>query len=365
MSDENNIIYWLTLLRIPLSYAKILQLISKVSDVKAIFTLPTSFYEEAGLTLKQIAYFKQVDWSHAAEDMAWCYKNACHIIPFDHEAYPPLLKEIADPPLVLFVQGNVDCLSKPGLSIVGTRKPTFSGEDLAQEFAFKLAECGLVITSGLALGIDKKAHYGALLASSPTIGVLGHGFQHFYPEANRGIAEKIILRGALLTEFLPEAPPRAFHFPRRNRIISGLSLGVLVVEAALKSGSLITARLAAEQGREVFAIPGSIHNPQVRGCHYLIHQGAKLVERVEDVLEELGMSQTTRQGNCDIIKPIISQALDKKSQQLLAALDFEETPLDTIIARSGLTPSEVSSMLLSLELQGLLSSAQGRYRRVT
>jgi DNA processing protein len=219
--------------------------------------------------------------------LAWLAEPGHHLVTFTDPDYPPLLRQIPDPPLALYVLGDRACLSTPQLAVVGSRNPTPGGRENARAFARALAEAGLTITSGLALGIDGEAHRGALEADGRTIAVTGTGLDRVYPATHRALAHEIAARGALVSEFAIGSPPRAEHFPVRNRIISGLSLGTLVVEAAERSGSLISARLAGEQGREVFAIPGSIQSPLSRGCHRLIRQGAKLVETAQDILEEL------------------------------------------------------------------------------
>ncbi len=218
----------------------------------------------------------------------WQAAADCDIVSWHEARYPPLLREISAPPPLLFIRGNVDVLSLPQLSIVGSRNSTPTGCETAYRFASHLARSGFCITSGLALGIDTAAHQGALQVSGLTIAIFGTGPDIIYPQSNTTLANDIAVDGALVSEFAPGCAPRRSQFPRRNRIISGLSLGTLVVEAGLRSGALITARNAAEQGREVFAIPGSIHNPVARGCHRLIRSGAKLVETADDILEELG-----------------------------------------------------------------------------
>jgi DNA processing protein len=283
-----------------------------------------------------------------------------------------LLAEVSDAPLGLFVRGNVDALSLPQLAIVGSRNPTAGGRDNATSFAEHLARSGLAVTSGMAIGIDAAAHQGALaVGGGVTVAVCGTGLDVDYPSAHSALAEKIAVRGALVSEFPLGTPALATNFPRRNRIISGLSLGTLVVEAAVRSGSLITARLAAEQGREVFAIPGSIHNPLTRGCHQLIRQGAKLVETGDDIFEELrtlaGALTPALQaaapkptGSAEAAAPV----LDKAYEILLDALGFEPACIDVLVERTGFAADEVASMLLILELDGKLESRPGgRYVR--
>jgi DNA processing protein len=281
--------------------------------------------------------------------------------------YPPLLKEIPGPPDCLYVDGQVDALHLPALAIVGSRNPTRQGRQTAYEFARHLGRSGFCIVSGLAQGIDTAAHEGALDGGGQTVAFLGHGVDTVYPASNRSLAARIIGSGALCSEFPLGASPRREHFPQRNRLISGLSLGTIVVEAARKSGSLITARLASEQGREVFAIPGSIHNPLSRGCHQLIRQGAKLVESAADIVDELGMLVdhiATAPGAPAAAEPGPSDD-DPQYGALLEAMGFDPASTDELAARSGLTIDEVSSMLLILELEGKIEAqAGGRYSRL-
>lgn len=274
--------------------------------------------------------------------------------------YPELLAQLPDHPESLFVNGILDSLHLPAIAIVGSRNPTRGGLQNAYEFARHLGRCGFCVVSGLAQGIDTAAHQGALAAKAPTIAVLGHGIDRVYPAANRALAQDIAAHGALLSEFPLGSSPRREHFPQRNRVISGLSLGTLVIEAAKRSGSLITARLAGEQGREVFAIPGSIHNPMARGCHHLIRQGAKLVESADDVLTELAplidrlmQNQVTEK----IDKP--ESGHDADYQRLLNALGLDPVSIDQLVEASGLTIDQVSSMLLILELEGEIEAMQG------
>jgi DNA processing protein len=272
------------------------------------------------------------------------------------------LLQIPDTPPVLYIHGNVDILSGLQISMVGSRNPTVSGRRTASEFASCLAFAGLTITSGLALGIDAASHCGALDAGKPTIAVMGTGLDRVYPASHRDLAHRIAEYGALVSEFPIGTAPRPENFPRRNRIISGLSLGTLVVEAAMRSGSLISARYAADQGREVFAIPGSIHNPLSRGCHALIRQGAKLVETAQDILDELGSlaaatTETTR--SCDAVTAAQSPELGDDYMQLLELMGYNHTSVDMLVETSGLTPAVVSSMLLQLELKGFIASCPG------
>ena len=289
----------------------------------------------------------------------WADIEGQSIITLADPEYPPTLLEIPDPPILLYVRGRVELLGRPVLSIVGSRNPTPQGVQNAERFAATFAEAGLVIASGLALGIDAAAHRGALSVSGDTVAFVGTGIDRIYPARNRDLALEIGSKGCIVSEFPIGTPVSAANFPRRNRLISGIAQGVLVVEAATASGSLITARLAAEQGREVFAIPGSIHSPQSRGCHQLIKQGAKLVETAQDVLEELNWG----------LPPQIQGALasDTTSVQdtLLAQIGFDPCGLDELAERSGLAADTLSVKLLHLELDGQIASLPGGlYQRI-
>jgi len=281
--------------------------------------------------------------------------------------FPALLTDIPDPPKVLYVDGVVDALHLPALAIVGSRNPTRQGRQTAYDFARHLGSAGFCIASGLAQGIDAAAHEGALDGGAMTVAFLGHGIDQVYPPSNRGLAERIRSQGALVSEFPPGTPPRRENFPQRNRLISGMSLGTLVVEAAQKSGSLITARLASEQGREIFAIPGSIHNPLARGCHQLIRQGAKLVENAADIVDELGplvAHLADLPDETETISPPVSEH-DPDYEMLLDAMGFDPVSADELVSCCGLTIGQVSSMLLILELEGKIEAqAGGRYSRL-
>ena len=283
--------------------------------------------------------------------------------------YPPQLLQTADPPLLLYVQGRVDLLSADSLAIVGSRNPSAQGRETAFAFAKFLARQGLAITSGLATGIDTEAHRGAIAAEGTTIAVLGSGVDLIYPAENTALSRQIMRRGALISEFPLGTPVRRGNFPQRNRIIAAMSSGTLVVEAARRSGSLITARLAGENGREVFAIPGSIHNPLARGCHQLIRQGAKLTETAEDILGELDFSGFLKH----IVRPeeagspvtAAAAGMDNDHKILLDALGFDPADIDTLVVRTGFKADAVSSMMLILELEGYVQAAPGgRYSRV-
>ena len=289
-------------------------------------------------------------------DLSWLeQKNNC-IITFNDTNYPSQLKEIADPPPVLFVRGNPDLLSLPQIAIVGSRNPSSLGEETAFNFAKTLSHYGFVITSGLALGIDAAGHRGALNAKGYTIAVAGTGLDRIYPARHKELATDIVNSGVMISEFPTGTTAKANHFPRRNRIISGLCLGLLVVEAAKESGSLITARMALEQNREVFAIPGSIHNPLARGCNALIREGAKLVETTQDILEELNQYY---QQDEKLLPPTMQSTLDLEQQTLLNRIMFSPTSIDTLVENTGESVEIISSMLLILELQGYLEATPG------
>ena len=318
-----------------------------------------------GLSTRAIQWLTLPDAERIDADLRWLDSAGATLLAVTHAAYPPLLRETPDAPALLYVRGDITALAEPQLAMVGSRNPTAGGRATARDFAARFARAGLSITSGLALGIDAACHEGALAAQGPTIAVLGCGLDEIYPPENRALAERITGSGALISEFPPGTPPIPQNFPQRNRIIAGISHGTLVVEAAQRSGSLITARLAGVAGREVFAIPGSIDNPLTRGCHELIRQGAKLVERAEDVLSELQISLTTQllAAPSDAMKN--PPPLDKAYKILLDALAFEPASVDSLIERTGMNSESIASMLLILELDGHVAPHPGgRYSRM-
>ncbi|MDN5864062.1 MAG: DNA-processing protein DprA, partial [Gammaproteobacteria bacterium] len=317
----------------------------------------------AGVPAAALRRLARPDRAILADDLAWTEAQGHHLIGWGDAAYPSLLAAIDDPPVALFVTGDAALLDTPQIALVGSRNPSGTGCDIAAEFAAFLSAAGYTITSGLAMGIDAAAHAGALDVGGKTLAVLGTGPDRIYPKRNAAVRERIAQNGALASEFPPGTPPLAEHFPRRNRLISGLSRATVVIEAALGSGSLITARLAAEQGREVFAVPGSIRSPLARGCHELIRDGAGLVERPSDILEALGTASAAPQ-------PVASDGengatgTDPDYRILLDVLGFHPVTADTLGARTGLTSQALSSMLLILELQGEIEALPGsRYVR--
>lgn len=303
---------------------------------------------------------KGIDEDAIAPTLAWLKDGNNRIVTLADDDYPQALLNIPDPPPLLYVKGRLDLLNRPALAVVGSRNATPQGIANAEAFARALSEAGLCIISGMAHGIDAAAHRGALLCQGSNCGgsvaVVGTGLDKVYPAANRGLAHALADQGALISEFPLGTPPLAANFPRRNRLISGMSIGCLVVEASLQSGSLITARLALEQGRDVFAIPGSIHAPQSKGCHALLKQGAKLVETAQDILEELGGLP---------VVPAHSPGAQGADSTLLEQIGFDPVDLDTLSARCGLTVSQLSAMLLALELEGRISALPGgQYQRI-
>ncbi len=353
--------HWLTLMQAGGVHAgRVKALREQLGSLEAIMGASASVLSGHGLSDSTIRALGSPDASQLARDLTWLQRDGRGLLTMDDPRYPPLLREIADPPCALFYVGNIDILQLPALAIVGSRNPTASGRDTAAAFARHLAGVGLCIVSGMASGIDGAAHRGALAAPGHTVAVCGTGLDRIYPPAHRDLAVAIAANGLLLSEYPSGTPPRKFHFPQRNRIISGLCVGTLVVEAARQSGSLITAQQAIEQGREVFAVPGSIHNPLARGCHQLLREGAKLVESAEDILGELGAmvaAHSTAEPAENTVA--IEHHDDEDYVTLLAALDFDPVSIDTLIKRTGLTPDAVSSMLLILELQGRVVAVSG------
>lgn len=365
MLEQNNLPYWLALLRGPnLNWKTIVKILHCFPSLADFFN-EKNVYPHLGLKSAAMQYLENPDWAGVEKDLRWQDQDSNHfILTLKDEKYPPLLRQISYPPIVLFVKGQVELLKNFQIAVVGTRNPSPSGKEIAYEMAIKLANAGLIITSGLAQGIDTAAHKGALEVYK-TIAIIGTGMDQCYPRSNQLLLEKIGLQGAILSEFPIGMKPYPQNFPRRNRIISGLSLGTLIVEANLKSGSLITAEYALNQGREIFAIPGSIYNPKSQGCHYLIKQGAKLVETEEDILEELNMFRPKTSNNQAKNVNLEKKKLDDGHLKLLECIGYEPTKIDMLMARSQYTLPEVTSILVDLELEGFICSSVGGYMRVT
>ncbi|PJD92869.1 MAG: DNA-protecting protein DprA [Legionella sp.] len=354
----DNFPYLLACNRIPgLGPRRIARCLQYWPDLADLFRSSLQELKQLGLSEPIAQSIVTFDMRHIDADLAWMQGSEHHIIVRGTANYPALLAEIYDPPFILYVRGDMDCLTQPSIAMVGTRHPSVMGAETAWQFAYELAQTPLVIVSGLALGIDAHAHAGCLAANGKTVAVMGTGMDHIYPYRHRALADQIAAQGALVSEFPLNSPPNAGHFPRRNRIISGLSSATLVVEAAVRSGSLITAKYAMEQNRDVFAIPGSIHHVQARGCHRLLQQGAGLIMSVQDVREGMGVEQ--RLSPKDV--PILSKVCDNHS--LLSYIGFELTTIDLILDRSGLVLDDVLCGIVELELQGSIQAVPGGYMR--
>tara|TARA_B110000902_G_scaffold247547_1_gene303726 strand:+ start:338 stop:1468 length:1131 start_codon:yes stop_codon:yes gene_type:complete len=352
------------------------QLLEEAGTYRAIFEqsieeFPESFYP----LLEDLRHqYQQSNWRQALDSIEQHSENCgAHIIPITSPDYPDQLKQIVGAPRLLYLRGNIENLHLPQIAVVGSRRMTRGGAENARAWSQYLAAGGFVITSGLAHGVDGAAHYGALDAQGKTIAVMATGIDAIYPRAHLKLAEQIIDQGGtLITEFEPTTKPLATNFPSRNRIISGLSLGVLVVEAALRSGSLITARYALEQDREVFTIPGSIHNPQSRGCHHLIKQGAHLVEKAEEIVEQLkgalsGLALAALPS--DLKTPSAAATLPEPELEadelrLLSRIGFEPVDMDSLITDGSFSIAELSRLLVTLEIKGLIESQNGLYQRL-
>ncbi|WP_419571697.1 DNA-processing protein DprA [Rheinheimera sp.] len=332
-------------------------------DRDELVQLPAAQLLALGWTPGQIAVLSSIKPARLQLAESWlAQSDAHHLVLYSDPDYPELLRQTKNPPYLLFVQGDKALLDQAQIAIVGSRHPSATAKQIARQFGAELAALGLIVTSGMAQGIDGCSHQGALAGGGKTLAVLGSGLQHIYPKHHQALAEQIAAQGALISEYWPDTPPKAEHFPLRNRIVVGMSLGTLVVEAAEKSGSLISAKLAADEGRELFAVPGSIYNPQAAGCHQLIQQGAKLTTCVKDILEEWSFLQ----------KPGLTLQKDsKKNAQtglfdsaMLANVGDEATAIDTIAERCGLPVAQVSIELLQLELAGEVAAVPGGYIRV-
>lgn len=368
---KERLVFWLTLDALPgigpVKAARLLQAFN--GDIGRLFSAPSAALNALGLTDgQQMALHQPSDLvrGQIEESLHWASEAGHHLLSQEHQAYPQRLKEIAAAPLLLYCQGELANLSLPQIAMVGTRHPTYSGKDNAARLVAELVQAGLAITSGLALGIDGVCHQQALACQGKTIAVLGSGLNVIYPKRHQGLAMQIVAQGGtLLSELLPNQGPLAEHFPRRNRIISGLSLGTVVVEAAEQSGSLITTRYALEQGREVFALPGALQNEQAIGCNKLIQQGAKLVLTGADIVEELSAllgPYTASPTDCAVVSDVLSN-LPLSYQALLDNVDYEATSVDTIAERTQLPVEVILGHLVELELLGVVIAVAGGYVR--
>ncbi len=368
----------LILVRYAHSAAALRELFENFDTAGAILSAGKKAWRAAGVSEKACTQILLPDLVRLEQDLEWCDQPQHHLIAWNAPDYPSLLKHAENPPPALFVNGNIDLLWHPQIAVVGSRHPTTGGKENARQFAREFAQAGWCVTSGLAEGIDTSAHQGAMEACidqrvGKTIAVVATGLDLVYPEQNRDLMQAIAEHGAILSEHPPGTPPLKEHFPSRNRIIAGLSLGCLVVEAAERSGALITARLAGEIGREVFAIPGSIHNPMTRGCHKLIRQGAVLVEKPAELVEAL-QSIAIELANAlrGRLDPNELPATPRKRvrvkieyKPIWKALGHDFVSMDQLIERTGLTTPELSSMLLIMELEGIIAVTEGRYTRNT
>ncbi len=350
-----------------------LDALSRVSLTRKLALLEaipwSQFWERArrgrlpGLTEAQHRALLEPEREPIDRTLSWLNSHPQHhIIPLTDSRYPPLLRHIHDPPLLLFVAGSPECLHLPALAMVGSRNASRAGRQMAHQWGRTLTELGWMMVSGLAEGIDAAAHQGALEAGA-TVAVEGCGLASVYPARHRALAQRIFECGARVSEFWPEVGVRRAHFPRRNRIVSGLSQGVIVVEAGLRSGSLITARLAAEQGREVFAVPGNVLDPNRMGCHQLIQQGAKLAADPVDIIGELLLSMTTHALEA-MIRPATADVESLPVPSLLDSVDYDATPVDDVVARSQLPVDVVLEQLTEMELDGWVAAVPGGYVRL-
>jgi DNA processing protein len=372
---DDELLAWLTVLRAPgLGAAGIRTLLQQAGSARAICHDIRRLRHAAGVDRAALDWIERPDAARLEADLAWLAQPGHRLLCCNEEDFPPQLETTPSPPAALFVAGDPGTLLAPQVAIVGARSASAQGLAHARDFARTLARAGLTITSGMADGIDGAAHAAALDCGAPTVAVVGTGPDLVYPRKHRDLAGRIEQHGAIVSEFPPGTEARPDHFPRRNRLIAGLALGTLVVEAGLQSGSLITARLAAEAGREVFALPGSIHNPLAKGCHRLIRDGARLVETAAEVIEALGPAALAQGAGLRARLEATRTAPEHESPartqdpdyaSLLASLGDEPASLDELADRTGLAPAALSSMLLLLELEGVVAPAvNGRWQRL-
>jgi DNA processing protein len=356
---------WLRLLSIAQSgHRHWLDALRFAGSIEAMLAMTPAALRRFGLSAGDIDRFRSGSFEPPTGWLDWLSKPGHDLVVYGSALYPESLRETSDAPLALWADGrDKSVLCNPQLAIVGSRHPTSNGRNIAEALAAGLSGCGITITSGLALGIDAASHRGAMTGAGKTIAVLGNGIDCIYPASNRDLAADIRESGLIVSEYGPATPVRSYQFPRRNRIIASLSLGTLVVEATRRSGSLITARIAAESGREVFSVPGSIHSPLSKGCHKLIRDGAKLVESIDDILIEI-MPQL-RAANDESRASGMPTVADEFPPRLACLLDYSPMTLDALVLATGLTAAELSSMLLHLEIQGKIEALPGgRYCRL-
>ena len=391
LTEDNlaaNLPHWLAFLRAPgLSAAKRRAMFDTLGSIEAIINITGPQALALRVSGESVTALKRPAQRMLDQDLAWLSSGQRALIGMGDPRYPELLARAPDAPVALFVEGSLERLALPTIAIVGSRGATNQGSDFAAALASAFSAAGLTVVSGLALGIDTSAHLGALVGPGSTAAVLATGLDRMYPKQNLALAERIVAEGgALLSEMPLGTAPLPALFPQRNRIISGLSLGVVVVEASVQSGSLVTARFAGEQGREVFAVPGSIHNPMARGCHQLIRQGAKLVESAADVLSELApmiqgdfaelkkrlvensgreAKKSARTKSASSVKPTPAQPpIDAQTQQFLDLMGYDPVNIDRLVDLTGLGVAQLSGQLLGLELDGLIDKISGaRYQR--
>lgn len=378
MSITESLKSWLIAIRAPgLGGKALIDAAGQAGGIDQLRSASSSAMRGFGLGEACISALRAPDEARLEADLLWLEQDGHGLLSWDCEDYPPLLRRIPSPPAALFVDGDPQVLWQPQVAVIGSRNPTVSGLEHAREFSAEFCRLGITVTSGLASGIDSAAHDAALVAGGQTVAVTGTGLDIVYPASSQSLAERIRQQGVLVSELPPGFPPRRGQFPARNRIISGLSMGVLVVEAGLNSGTLITARQAAEQGRDVFALPGSLHNPMVKGCHRLIREGARLAETVNDVLSELApiagelahelRDRLTNLDNRHFPESAVDPGLfeDEGYDLLWSALANDPRSADELVKITGLPVQSVSSMLLMMEMHGKIAAhSSGRYCRV-
>ena len=363
--NNNTLTSWLRLTNAPGVGSRCIQkLLARFHTIEEVCSASAKQLSVANLRDEQIKAITHPDQPIIDETVLWLSDEQHHFIPFTDSRYPALLLETSSFPAVLYVHGEYQLLSEPQIAVVGSRKPTHTGLEVATDFSRELANAGLYVTSGLALGIDGAAHAGALSVNKKTIAILGSGLKNIYPKQHAPLYEQIVQKGCAVSELPLHTAPVAQNFPRRNRIISGLSLGVLIIEAAPKSGSLITARFALEQNRDVFAVPGSLRNPMAKGCLSLIQEGAKCVTQISDILNEIAPMRSCTTPNAPSAESVAFRyPLDSNELQVLACIE-DVTGIDQICTRSKLSIQQVTGILLKLEVQDIVKRHHNGYVRI-